>query len=151
MQGIYRVAGSLVVTRALGDAYLKRAALSIPPYAAGVPYITGMPQVCMFELAGALQPLLLVLASDGVWETLSNAEVAAAALDIPDPRAVQSALHNFGTRSTNGTVAGTYVPCPPSAPLLGDPARLSWRAKVAQAEVRRIMFSVFGMNFSVHA
>ena len=36
MNGIKRVAGSLVVTRALGDAYLKKEDYSIMPYAVSV-------------------------------------------------------------------------------------------------------------------
>ena len=42
--GVPRVAGSLAVTRAIGDGYLKRAALSVPPYTAHLPYITAEPE-----------------------------------------------------------------------------------------------------------
>lgn len=43
--GIKRVAGSLAVTRALGDAYLKTPKLSFLPYKSHAPYITGRPEV----------------------------------------------------------------------------------------------------------
>jgi len=42
--GIKRVAGSLAVTRALGDAYLKTPALSFLPYKQFAPYITARPE-----------------------------------------------------------------------------------------------------------
>ena len=43
--GIKRVAGSLAVTRALGDAYLKTPLLSFLPYKSHAPYITARPEV----------------------------------------------------------------------------------------------------------
>jgi serine/threonine protein phosphatase PrpC len=43
--GIKRVAGSLAVTRALGDAYLKTPKLSFLPYKKHAPYITARPEV----------------------------------------------------------------------------------------------------------
>jgi serine/threonine protein phosphatase PrpC len=64
--GIKRVAGSLAVTRALGDAYLKTPLLSFLPYKSHAPYITARPEV-------NCRPLLkdgdkvLILATDGVW------------------------------------------------------------------------------------
>ncbi|CAM9922500.1 unnamed protein product [Ectocarpus sp. 8 AP-2014] len=71
-RAIKRVAGSLAVTRAIGDAYLKRAAFSFSPYKEGVPYITAEPEVTVVELTS--KDRFLVLASDGVWEQVSNEE-----------------------------------------------------------------------------
>ena len=60
--GIKRVAGSLAVTRALGDAYLKTPRLSFFPYKRHAPYITGRPEVnCrVLTKGGELSLLLLV-------------------------------------------------------------------------------------------
>lgn len=69
--GIKRVAGSLAVTRALGDAYLKTPLLSFLPYKSHAPYITARPEV-------NCRPLLkdgdkvLILATDGVWGRFSS-------------------------------------------------------------------------------
>ncbi|KAL3777664.1 hypothetical protein ACHAW5_010988 [Stephanodiscus triporus] len=72
--GIKRVAGSLAVTRALGDAYLKTPRLSFFPYKRHAPYITARPEVnCRVLTKGADR--ILTLASDGVWERASGDEV----------------------------------------------------------------------------
>ncbi|CAM9906327.1 unnamed protein product, partial [Choristocarpus tenellus] len=70
---IKRVAGSLAVTRAIGDAYLKEASFSFTPYKERVPYITAEPEVNCFNLNAADE--FLVLATDGVWEQATNEEV----------------------------------------------------------------------------
>ena len=72
--GIQRVAGSLSVTRALGDAYLKTPTLSFSPYKAHAPYISALPEVS----ARILTPndRVLVLASDGVWERVDGDKIA---------------------------------------------------------------------------
>lgn len=44
-----RVAGSLAVTRAIGDAYLKVPELSLPPFRQHVPYITAQPQTSIWQ------------------------------------------------------------------------------------------------------
>jgi serine/threonine protein phosphatase PrpC len=72
--GIQRVAGSLSVTRALGDAYLKTPTLSFSPYKAHAPYISALPEVSARILSQ--QDRLLVLASDGVWERVDGEEIA---------------------------------------------------------------------------
>ncbi|GMH48686.1 hypothetical protein TrVE_jg14500 [Triparma verrucosa] len=72
--GIKRVAGSLAVTRALGDAYLKSEKLSFHPYKAHCPYITAVPVVEEYSGTGTLNPFM-VMASDGVWEHLPNKAV----------------------------------------------------------------------------
>jgi len=72
--GIKRVAGSLAVTRALGDAYLKTPRLSFFPYKRHAPYITARPEVnCRVLTKGADR--ILILASDGVWERASGDDV----------------------------------------------------------------------------
>ena len=64
--GILRVGGSLSVTRALGDAYLKHKPLSFPPYEKHVPFLTAAPSVSSRVLNSFDH--FLVLGSDGVWE-----------------------------------------------------------------------------------
>ena len=64
--GIKRVAGSLAVTRALGDAYLKTPLLSFLPYKSHAPYITARPEVNCRPLVKEGDKVL-ILATDGVW------------------------------------------------------------------------------------
>ncbi|KAL9181126.1 hypothetical protein ACHAXT_009931 [Thalassiosira profunda] len=72
--GIKRVAGSLAVTRALGDAYLKTPRLSFFPYKRHAPYITARPEVnCRVLTKDADR--ILTLATDGVWERASGDDV----------------------------------------------------------------------------
>mmetsp|Transcript_27586 Transcript_27586/g.60437 ORF Transcript_27586/g.60437 Transcript_27586/m.60437 type:complete len:1174 (+) Transcript_27586:191-3712(+) len=72
--GIKRVAGSLAVTRALGDAYLKTPLLSFFPYKRHAPYITARPEVnCRLLSKGGDR--VLILATDGVWERCSGDDV----------------------------------------------------------------------------
>jgi len=72
--GIKRVAGSLAVTRALGDAYLKTPHLSFSPYKHHVPFISARPEVnCRPLVKGSDK--VLVLATDGVWELASGEDV----------------------------------------------------------------------------
>lgn len=76
--GIKRVAGSLAVTRALGDAYLKTPLLSFHPFMRHVPYITARPEVNCRLLPSKRDPRtndVLVLATDGVWEHASGEDV----------------------------------------------------------------------------
>lgn len=69
--GIKRVAGSLAVTRALGDAYLKTPLLSFFPYKSHAPYITACPEVnCRPVVKDGDK--VLILATDGVWERASG-------------------------------------------------------------------------------
>ena len=72
--GIKRVAGSLAVTRAFGDAYLKTPKLSFSPYKSHAPYITARPEVNCRLLTKAVDRVL-VLATDGVWERCSGEDV----------------------------------------------------------------------------
>ena len=72
--GIKRVAGSLAVTRALGDAYLKTPRLSFFPYKTHTPYITARPEVnCRPIVKGGDK--VLTLATDGVWERAGGEDV----------------------------------------------------------------------------
>ena len=72
--GIKRVAGSLAVTRALGDAYLKTPRLSFAPFARHAPYITAQPEVSCRMLTKN-GDRVLVLATDGVWERCTGEDV----------------------------------------------------------------------------
>ena len=69
--GIKRVAGSLAVTRALGDAYLKTPLLSFLPYKSHAPYITARPEVNCRPVSSTTDKVL-ILATDGVWERASG-------------------------------------------------------------------------------
>ena len=71
--GPQRVAGSLMVTRALGDAYLKDSELSDPPFKEHCPYITAQPETFVIDLTP--EDKFIVLASDGIWDLLSNESV----------------------------------------------------------------------------
>lgn len=72
--GIKRVAGSLAVTRALGDAYLKTPLLSFLPYKSYAPYITARPEVNCRPLVKDGDKVL-ILATDGVWERGSGEDI----------------------------------------------------------------------------
>ncbi|KAG9400107.1 hypothetical protein AC1031_011017 [Aphanomyces cochlioides] len=67
--GAKRVAGSLMVTRAFGDWYLKAEEFSSMPYKSKVPYITAEPDVMVHELSQ--DDKFIILASDGLWEVIS--------------------------------------------------------------------------------
>lgn len=58
--GVWRVAGILATSRALGDFTLKQ-----------TNFITAEPDTLTFDL-GKHQPQFLILASDGLWDTFSN-------------------------------------------------------------------------------
>jgi hypothetical protein len=105
----------------------------------GVPYITGMPQVCHYDLGSDLVPVLLVLASDGVWETLSNADAVTAALNLPQSCLVDSAVHPYGTQSCSGMETYPFVPrqCTVPDAACGSAAMSSaqdWKDRVLRAE-----------------
>ena len=65
------MAGSLAVTRALGDAYLKTPLLSFFPYKRHAPYITARPEVNCRPIVKDGDKVL-ILATDGVWERASG-------------------------------------------------------------------------------
>ena len=68
-----RVAGSLAVTRALGDGYLKARSLSIEPYIRFLPYIVCLPTVNIKSIDHVDK--YIVLASDGLYNFLSAKEI----------------------------------------------------------------------------
>ena len=70
--GVCRVAGSLTVTRALGDAYLKRPELSFGTYKEYCPFITCQPTVSCRVISSNDDALLLCLVSDGIVEKLEG-------------------------------------------------------------------------------
>ena len=69
-----RVAGSLAVTRALGDGYLKARSLSIEPYIRFLPYVVCLPTVNIKSIDPAVDKYI-VLASDGLYNFLSAKEI----------------------------------------------------------------------------
>lgn len=60
--GVWRVAGILATSRALGDSILK-----------DKKYITADPDIMMFDLSDH-QPQFMILATDGLWDTFSSEE-----------------------------------------------------------------------------
>lgn len=64
-QGLWRVVGQLAVSRSLGDRHLRR-------------FVTAEPSVFHVDLPAPNQGVgsLLVLASDGLWETMDSAQVS---------------------------------------------------------------------------
>jgi len=69
-----RVGGSLAVTRALGDGYLKINTLSAEPYQDFLPYIHSRPTI-HYKMLGA-KDAALILASDGLFNYISARECA---------------------------------------------------------------------------
>eukprot|EP00760_Papus_ankaliazontas_P018948 PhM_4_TR17783/c0_g1_i1/m.103778 len=70
-----RVAGSLMVTRSFGDAYLKKADLSVPPFSEHVPYITAEPELTVHHIGP--RDAFLILFTDGLHNLMSNDEIVA--------------------------------------------------------------------------
>lgn len=68
-----RVAGSLSVTRAFGDGYLKTAPLSVEPYINMLPYLTCRPTVTTKHIDPG--DSFIILASDGLWNYISAKEL----------------------------------------------------------------------------
>lgn len=69
--GVWRVGGILAVSRAIGDRMLK-------------PYVTAEPELRQWRVTPA--DLYLVMASDGLWDVMSNDEVATIVSSMPDPQ-----------------------------------------------------------------
>ncbi|EWM26894.1 protein phosphatase [Nannochloropsis gaditana] len=111
--GIDRVAGSLAVTRALGNGYLKWPSLSFPPYLQHLPYITGEPVVTAYELSPT-RDLFLLLASDGLWEFLSSKDAVQTVQAWWHRETLQGQLHRPPSSSTAYT---SQHPCTPAAAL----------------------------------
>uniref|UniRef100_A0A7S2FF69 protein-serine/threonine phosphatase n=1 Tax=Octactis speculum TaxID=3111310 RepID=A0A7S2FF69_9STRA len=71
---IKRVAGSLAVTRAIGDLYLKDGRFSSLPHVNHLPYITATPATASRRLNHP-HDLFIVIGSDGVWDNATNDDV----------------------------------------------------------------------------
>lgn len=78
VNGVYRVNGVLAITRSLGDVRLA-AALSTEPDVVFF-YIEQLRDACD-ELPSKLVPCFLVIASDGLWDTMTNEEAVTLAYD----------------------------------------------------------------------
>uniref|UniRef100_A0AAV1V0A0 PPM-type phosphatase domain-containing protein n=1 Tax=Peronospora matthiolae TaxID=2874970 RepID=A0AAV1V0A0_9STRA len=70
--GAQRVAGSLAMTRAFGDFYLKCPELSMAPFKSKVPYITSKPSISTIYMDGSEK--YVILASDGLWDVVTPEE-----------------------------------------------------------------------------
>jgi len=69
-----RVAGSLMVTRAIGDAYLKHKDYSYNPLIPHLPYISAEPDVMCIPIKPGDE--FVIMGSDGFWEHMTNIEAA---------------------------------------------------------------------------
>lgn len=70
-----RIGGVLMVTRAFGDGIFKRRDMSLSPFIPYLPYITSEPEVTIRKLSS--NDRYAVISSDGLYEYLTPAEVAA--------------------------------------------------------------------------
>jgi len=77
---IKRVAGSLAVTRAIGDVYLKDPRYAPEEFRNHVPYITAEAETSARALSE--DDCFVVLASDGIWEISTNEDVVGWAADF---------------------------------------------------------------------
>ena len=68
-----RVAGSLAITRAMGDGYLKHPELSFEPYIQYIPYITCRPTIKYKKLNK--KDKYIILASDGLYNFVTASDV----------------------------------------------------------------------------
>lgn len=107
-----RVAGSLAVTRALGDGYLKTALLSFPPYSQHLPYISCRPTVSYRRLRPGDS---FVLASDGLWNYVSAKDCLqlqfSSSFVPPSPLDLLSVnSHVYPTDWPQGTETAGFVP-----------------------------------------
>jgi protein phosphatase 1L len=70
--GVWRVEGILAVSRAIGDRMLK-------------PFVVAEPEVKEFKRTA--NDHFVVIASDGVWDTISNEDAGQMAINFDDPQA----------------------------------------------------------------
>ena len=105
-----RVAGSLAVTRAIGDGYLKVPSLSVKPYKDYCPYITCRPTISWRKLRASDRAI--ILASDGLYNFVTPEEMVGVMLATADYR---------GTRGT------------PTADKGSLPENLDYRSHMPQA------------------
>mmetsp|Transcript_16521 Transcript_16521/g.36168 ORF Transcript_16521/g.36168 Transcript_16521/m.36168 type:complete len:1314 (+) Transcript_16521:153-4094(+) len=115
--GIKRVAGSLAVTRALGDAYLKTPLLSFNPYKSHAPYITARPEVNCRPLVKGPDKVL-ILATDGVWERASGEDVLRWVRNFYEERVAEAERRNNRRQSNNGPdSSGSNKAAAPAPPV----------------------------------
>ena len=76
-----RVAGSLAITRAMGDGYLKHRELSFEPYIQYIPYITCRPTIKYKKLDK--NDKYLILASDGLYNFVTAADILGVIGELP--------------------------------------------------------------------
>jgi len=69
---MHRVAGSLMVTRALGDHYLKSPQHSPPLFSSGCPYMSCEPEVHWRVVQS--RDRFALMGCDGIWDNVTNAE-----------------------------------------------------------------------------
>lgn len=108
--GIKRVAGSLAVTRALGDAYLKTPLLSFNPYKSHAPYITARPEVNCRPLVKDLDKVL-ILATDGVWERTSGEDVLRWVRNFYEERVAEAERRNNRRQNNNSNTMPINEDC----------------------------------------
>ena len=111
-----RVNGDLAVSRALGD-FVYKHAKDLP---AERQQVSAEPEVKVLE-RDAAGDQFLVLACDGVWDVMSNAEVAAFVLakvaeGCDDPEAIAAALIDEGLRRNSRDNMSAVVVAFPAAP-----------------------------------
>jgi protein phosphatase 1L len=78
--GVGRVNGTLVITRSIGDA-------GLAPVLSRIPHVISMTKKEILELCGAAVdanylPCFLILASDGLWDTVDNQEAVELVADV---------------------------------------------------------------------
>ncbi|KAJ1494053.1 phosphatase 2C-like domain-containing protein [Baffinella frigidus] len=103
-EAIKRVGGTLMVTRALGDGYLKDKAYSMWPFNRSLPYITGKPKVSRVEIDIA-KDAFVVVASDGIWEHMTNDQVAVEVMRHADCEAEKASSAAVPAKGAKGDKA----------------------------------------------
>lgn len=93
--GTWRVGGVLAVSRAFGDRPLKK-------------FVTADPYSCSQQLASNDE--FLILASDGVWDVLSNEEAALLVRDIRNPQKAAARLADTAlNRGSNDNISCVVI------------------------------------------
>lgn len=92
--GMDRVNGTLAITRSIGDADLS-------PFLSREPHVVAMTREAIVDACGAVGdnetfPCFMILASDGLWDTVSNQE----AVDLVAQVVSESAKHSTSWRET---------------------------------------------------
>ena len=108
---MHRVAGSLMVTRALGDHYLKSSLHSPPLFSSGCPYISCEPEVHWRVLQP--QDMFALMGCDGIWDNVTNAEAIEIVTIALQNEALQPILEklnkNLNELQTEGEDGGTDI------------------------------------------